>query len=128
MLDSTWEAHATSLSNCPTTESLVSTFTTLATHLRVDLQAPASIVFARDTRPSGPELIEALKTGLEVFEGVKVVDIGITTTPILHYVVKATNDKSEKYGTPTTEGYMEKTSEAFKTLLVGFFNFRTEMS
>ncbi|OXB36968.1 hypothetical protein LQV05_005024 [Cryptococcus neoformans] len=118
MLDATWEAHATALANCPSTESLLSTFTTLVTHLRVDLSQPASVVYARDTRPSGPELVAALEEGLKAFgEGVKISDIGVTTTPILHYVVKATNAKGEAYGKPSIEGYMEKMSNAFKTLI-----------
>lgn len=119
MLDPAWELHATALANCPTTESLLSTFATLISHLRVDMHQPASIVYARDTRPSGPDLIQALEAGLKVFgTSVKTIDIGVTTTPILHYVVKATNDKSGSYGKPTVEGYMEKTACAFKTLVV----------
>ncbi|WVQ79439.1 hypothetical protein IAT38_001537 [Cryptococcus sp. DSM 104549] len=118
MLDPTWEAHATALANCPTTESLLSTFTTLVTHLRVDLHQPASIAYARDTRPSSPELTRALEIGLKAFgDSVKLVDVGVTTTPILHYVVKATNVRDGSYGEPTVEGYMKKMSEAFKTLV-----------
>jgi phosphoacetylglucosamine mutase len=122
MLDQSWEQHATALANCPSTSSLISTFTTLATHLRVDLSTPASIVYARDTRPSGPDLYAALEAGLQAFgESVKTVDVGITTTPVLHYVVKATNDKSGEYGVPTIDGYMQKTAKAFKTLIVSRF-------
>lgn len=119
MLDQSWETHATALSNCPSTSSLISTFTTLASHLRVDLSAPASIVYARDTRPSGEELVAALERGLEAFgSSVKAVNVGVTTTPILHYVVKATNDKKGEYGKPTAEGYYKKMAEAFKVLVV----------
>jgi phosphoacetylglucosamine mutase len=118
MLDQTWESHATTLANCPSTSSLISTFQTLATHLRIDLSAPASIAYARDTRPSGPELIEALEAGLNAFTGVKVVNVGITTTPILHYVVKASNDRTGGYGKPDVEGYMQKMAGSFKTLVV----------
>ncbi|EIW71736.1 hypothetical protein TREMEDRAFT_28226 [Tremella mesenterica DSM 1558] len=118
MLDPTWEQHATALSNCPSTDSLISTFTTLATHLHVDLSQPASIIFARDTRPSGPDLVKALEAGLHAFgDNVKIKDVGVTTTPILHYVVKATNDQSGTYGAPTIEGYMQKMSKAFKELV-----------
>ena len=120
MLEQSWEAHATALSNCPSTESLVSTFTTLANHLRVDLNAPSSIVFARDTRPSGEDLIKALRTGLEAFGATtKITDLGITTTPALHHVVRATNDKSGYTGTPTVDGYVEKLAKAFKVAIVG---------
>ena len=118
MLDQSWEAHATTLANCPSTESLLSTFTTLATHLRIDLNAPASIAYARDTRPTGPELVEALEAALSAFGDVKMNNVGVTTTPVLHYIVKASNDKSGEYGAPTIPGYMEKLATAFKTLVV----------
>ncbi|KAK4685783.1 phosphoacetylglucosamine mutase, partial [Tremellales sp. Uapishka_1] len=117
MLDPNWEHHATTLSNCPSTSSLISTFTTLLTHLHIDLHAPASVVFARDTRPSGKELVAAMTKGLQCFPDAKIVDLGVTTTPILHYVVKATNDKTGEYGVPTIEGYMDKTAKSFKTLV-----------
>ncbi|WVR08283.1 hypothetical protein IAU60_005330 [Kwoniella sp. DSM 27419] len=118
MLEASWEHHATALANCPTTESLVSTFTTLAAHLRVDLSQPANIAYAWDTRPSGPDLVKALERGLAAFgESVKLNNVGVTTTPILHYVVKATNDKTGEYGTPTKEGYNDKMAKAFKTLI-----------
>ena len=97
----------------------MSTFATLITHLHVKLATPASIVFARDTRPSGPELVKALVTGFEPFgTNTTVLDVGVTTTPILHYVVKATNDETGTYGTPTPDGYFEKMAAAFKTLIV----------
>jgi phosphoacetylglucosamine mutase len=120
MLDPAWEHHATSLANCPSTESLISTFMDIVKRARIDLHAPANIVYARDTRPSGPELIKALERGLQVFADTsKTVDMGVTTTPVLHYVVKATNIRTGEYGVPTEEGYMRKMAEAFKTLVVG---------
>lgn len=95
---------------------------TLVHHLRVDLTQPASIVYARDTRPSGPELVQALEEGLNAFgDSVKTRNVGVTTTPILHYIVRATNDRTGKYGTPTVDGYMEKTTKAFRALVVGFY-------
>ncbi|ORY34947.1 phosphoacetylglucosamine mutase [Naematelia encephala] len=118
MLEPLWELHATTLANCPSTASLLSTFMTLVSHLRVDLDQPANIVYARDTRPSSPGLVEALEAAFRAFsDGAKVVDLGITTTPILHYVVKATNDKSGESGIPTQEGYMKRMAKAFKTLI-----------
>ena len=117
MLEQSWEAHATTLANCPTTASLMSTFATLVTHLHVDLTTPASVVYARDTRPSGPELVEALVAGFNPFGGnTKIVDVGVVTTPILHYVVKATNDGT--YGEASVEGYYSKMGNAFKELIV----------
>lgn len=119
MLEQSWEAHATTLANCNSSEELVKAYETLATQLKINVQAPASIVYARDTRPSGPELIKAFQTGLGAYgDLVKSTNLGVTTTPICHYVVKAVNDKSGTYGKPTIEGYNEKLATAFKTLIV----------
>lgn len=120
MLDPHWEQHATLLANCASTEVLISTLFDLVHHLRVDLDAPASIVYARDTRPSGSDLVAAFETGLSVFEGLKKVDLDVQTTPVLHYVVRATNARDGEHGTPTVEGYYERMTGAFKTLIVSW--------
>ncbi|KAI9632946.1 putative phosphoacetylglucosamine mutase [Dioszegia hungarica] len=119
MLDPTWESHATLLANCTSTESLITTFIDLAHHLRVELDAcaPSSIIYARDTRPSGKKLVEAFEAGLSAFQGLKVVDLGVHTTPVLHYVVRATNARDGEQGKPTVEGYYERMAGAFKTLI-----------
>ena len=63
--------------------------------------------------------MKALRTGLEAFgSSVKITDLGITTTPALHHVVRATNDKSGHTGTPTVDGYVEKLAKAFKVAIV----------
>jgi phosphoacetylglucosamine mutase len=119
MLEQSWEAHATELANSPTAESLVEDYKRIADLTRVSMHHPASIVFARDTRPSGVELIDALKAGLEAFgETVKVVDIGITTTPVLHYVVSAQNKGADVVGEPTVDGYLNKMAKAFNEAVV----------
>lgn len=118
MLEQSWEAYATSLANCETTQDLISTYESLAAQLRIDVNSPATVVYAYDTRPSGPELIAAFEAGLGAFgDRVKKINLGITTTPVLHYVVKASNDKSGAYGKPTIEGYYEKLAAAFKILV-----------
>lgn len=119
MLDPTWESHATLLANSPNVESLIQTFFELVHHLHIDLNATkGSIIYARDTRPSGDKLVEAFEAGLKPFEGLKIVDLGIQTTPVLHYVVRATNAREGEAGKPTVDGYYERMAGAFKTLIV----------
>lgn len=118
MLEQSWETHATALANCETTQDLISAYEAIAAQMRIDISSPASVVYAYDTRPSGPGLIKALEASLSAFgDRVKIVNLGITTTPVLHYVVKATNDRSATYGKPTIEGYYEKLAAALKTLI-----------
>jgi phosphoacetylglucosamine mutase len=124
MLEQSWEAHATTLANCNTSEELVQAYEDIAAQLRINTANPASIVYARDTRPSGPELIKAFETGLGAFGSlVTTHDLGVTTTPICHYVVKAMNDKTGTYGKPTIEGYYEKLAAAFKILTVSYWDY-----
>ncbi|KAJ7071075.1 phosphoacetylglucosamine mutase [Mycena amicta] len=118
MLDTSWEAHATTLSNAQTTDDFLLELQKFVERLRIDLSQPARVVYARDTRPSGPALVAALEDGLESL-GAQVRDAGVTTTPILHYLVRAINTRGTKdsYGVDSEEGYYEKLSAAYKKLV-----------
>ena len=119
MLEASWEGHATNLANAATTDALIEALDTLISNLRIDLSKPARVVYARDTRPSGPALVASLEDGFKAM-GAEARDAGVTTTPVLHYLVKAINTKGtkESYGDDSEEGYLEKLSTAFKKLVV----------
>ncbi|RDX55778.1 phosphoacetylglucosamine mutase [Polyporus arcularius HHB13444] len=120
MLEAAWEAHATNLANAPTTDALIVALEALVQNLRIDLSKPARVVYARDTRPSGPALIASLEDGFKAM-GAEARNAGVTTTPVLHYLVKAINTKGTKdsYGDDSEEGYLQKLSTAFKKLVAG---------
>lgn len=120
MLESSWEAHATALANAPSSVAFVAAVDELVRATKIDLSIPARVVYARDTRPTGPQLVSALKDGLEAIKA-EYRDAGVTTTPVLHYLVRTINTKGTKdsYGEDTEEGYLTKISDAFKKLLVG---------
>lgn len=119
MLESSWEAHATTLSNAPTTEEFLSALDAFVKTTKIDLSKPSKVVYARDTRPSGPALVAALEDGLKAV-GAEGRNAGVTTTPILHYFVRAINTKGTKdsYGEDSEPGYFTKLSHAFKKLVV----------
>lgn len=119
MLEASWEGHATVLANAPDTDSFIEALDVLVRQLKIDLSKPARVVYARDTRPSGPALVGAFEDGLKAL-GVEGRNAGVTTTPILHYLVRAINTKGAKdaYGDDSVEGYMQKLSAAFKKLVV----------
>ena len=119
MLEASWEGHATNLANAPTTEALIEALDTLVKNLKIDLSKPARVVYARDTRPSGPALVASLEDGFKAL-GAEARNAGVTTTPVLHYLVKAINTKGTKeaYGEDSEAGYLEKLSTAFKKLVV----------
>jgi hypothetical protein len=93
---------------------------TLVDEIRQLHERPAKVVFARDTRASGPYLITALKAALDAVK-VDYTDYGILTTPQLHYIVRCINTMNSPYafGVPTEQGYYDKMSKAFKTIMHG---------
>jgi phosphoacetylglucosamine mutase len=70
-------------------------------------------------RPSCPELVKHLESGLEV-SGAQSKNYGVLTTPMLHYLVRCLNTAgtSDAYGEPSAEGYYKKLSDAYKTAVV----------
>jgi len=113
MLASSWEGVATKLANCPdldlpeVLDSIVAEFSIPATG--------GKVILGRDTRQSSPTLSKACLKGIEAAGG-WCVDLGVVTTPQLHYVVVATNSGGA-YGEPTLQGYYAKISQAFKKLM-----------
>lgn len=75
------------------------------------------MVYARDTRESGPALVQSLADALNAM-GTNSQDQGILTTPQLHYMVRCINTKGA-YGEPTEAGYYRKLGEAYKVLMKG---------
>ena len=121
MLEASWEIHASTLANASTTSDLVEAIEALVRTAKIDLSKPARVVYGRDTRPSGPALVAALRDGLTAIKADSR-DAGVQTTPILHYLVRAINTKGTKdaYGDDSEEGYYNKLSEAFKKLVVSY--------
>ena len=105
MLEVAWEHFATDLANAPTTEDFVNALDQLIANAKIDLSKPARVVYARDTRPSGPALVAAFEDGLKAI-GAEGRDEGVKTTPILHYLVRAINSQGTKdeYGEDSEEG------------------------
>lgn len=94
---------------------MLSVYKRLIVDLRIKPEAPSNVVFARDTRASGPALVTSLVDALNA-TGTKYTDHGYFTTPQLHYVVRCLNtqDAPQPYGVPTEKGYYDKLIEAFK--------------
>jgi len=119
MLEASWETHATTFANAATTDDFVTAVESFIKTAKIDLSKPCNVVYGRDTRPSGPALIAALEDGFKAV-GADARDAGVTTTPILHYLVRSINTKGTKdtYGEDTEEGYLAKITSAFKKLVV----------
>jgi phosphoacetylglucosamine mutase len=120
MLEQSWEAYVTDLANIQDDQAVFDKVNELAQQLSIDLSAPSKVVFGRDTRPSGNELVSSLIDGLTAVN-TEYHDYGILTTPQLHYIVRCLNtaNTDEPYGEPTEEGYYNKLATAYKTLVQG---------
>jgi len=112
MLEQSWEGEATKLANC-TDEELCSVIQDLVKRQNITVDGPAQVVVGRDTRESSPRLCAALTRGVLALAGAQAVtDLGVVSTPQLHYVTVAINTKGG-YGQPSLEGYYDKLCQAF---------------
>lgn len=120
MLDTSWESHATDFANAPSPDAFIAILEDFIRSKQIPLGTPARVVYARDTRSSGPKLVAALRKGL-VAMGTMPTDADVATTPILHYLVDAINTTTQEWNVKQLiEGYYLKLSSAFKRLLVRF--------
>lgn len=120
MLDASWEEYATTLANAPSHEQLLAEFQSLASRLKINPSTTPAVIFARDTRESGPALVLALTDALAA-TGTTFRDHGLLTTPQLHYLVRCINTAGTEhaYGDPSEEGYYNKLADAYKRLMQG---------
>ncbi|CAB3405707.1 unnamed protein product [Caenorhabditis bovis] len=112
MLSPEWENFATQLVNS-TDDDLPSTICALELEVNAMCAMKAKVVCAMDTRESGPHLMLAAKAGTAM-ANVEFEDLGVLTTPQLHYIVRANNDS--EFGKPSESGYYEAFSTVFKEL------------
>lgn len=115
MLEADWEKYATELAN---TDNMERCLRDLTRKVKTkEWNDVGNVAIARDTRPSGKDLTQAVIDGIEAFGG-KFNDLGILATPQLHFIVRCINDPS--YGVPSEEGYYKKISQAFINLTSEF--------
>jgi len=118
MLEQDWEQWATHIVNGQTPEETLAAYNDVVKKFDILHDKPARVIFARDTRPSGSRLVNALEAGLKATD-VEYKDYGILTTPQLHYLVRSTNTQNDKipYGEVSEEGYYKKLANAFKVVM-----------
>ncbi|EWC47247.1 hypothetical protein DRE_03366 [Drechslerella stenobrocha 248] len=123
MLESSWEAHGTSLANAASDDDVYELYSKLERDFGVKPDEKARVVYGCDTRESSPALVKALKDALDALQ-VESTDYGVVTTPQLHYVVRCLNTQGtdHAYGEPTLDGYYNKLSAAFNQLMAGRSN------
>ncbi|KAJ4845188.1 hypothetical protein Tsubulata_037679 [Turnera subulata] len=115
MLTQGWEPFADAIANAATPEELVKLIGEFVKKENISFDGPkqAEILLGRDTRPSGESLLEAAKQGINSIAGSLATDMGLVTTPQLHWIVRARNK-----GLKATElDYFEQLSSSFRCLI-----------
>ncbi|XP_011501168.1 PREDICTED: phosphoacetylglucosamine mutase [Ceratosolen solmsi marchali] len=114
MLETSWEIIATKLANVED-DKVISILQEIIKEQNIDTSLSASVIIGRDTRSSSLNLSQAAVSGIKAMNS-KFIDVGVVTTPQLHYFVVSMN-KNRDYGIPALEGYYKKISEAYKKII-----------
>uniref|UniRef100_A0A1I7TPH3 Phosphoacetylglucosamine mutase n=1 Tax=Caenorhabditis tropicalis TaxID=1561998 RepID=A0A1I7TPH3_9PELO len=120
MLNGQWEKYATEIVNASDAElpSAVAALEKQMSQIEKSFIARglvqnARVVCGMDTRVTGPHLMSAASQGSALFS-VRFENIGVVSTPILHYIVKSHN--FPQFANPTLHGYYTAIKEAFMEL------------
>ncbi|KAG8366291.1 hypothetical protein BUALT_Bualt17G0061100 [Buddleja alternifolia] len=97
MLTQSWEPFADALANAPDSHALLKLLDDFVKEENIIFEGvPTVEVFlGRDTRPSGTSLVEAAKQGITSIMGAIATDMGVVTTPQLHWMVRSKNKGTE---------------------------------
>ncbi|XP_020112806.1 phosphoacetylglucosamine mutase isoform X1 [Ananas comosus] len=115
MMTQTWEPFADALANAPDPQTLLQLVLEFAKDENIPLGGAqsAEILLGRDTRPSGEFLLEAAKQGITAIIGAATIDMGIVTTPQLHWMVRSRNN-----GLKASESdYFAQLADSFRCLM-----------
>ncbi|BFY98453.1 hypothetical protein BsWGS_01493 [Bradybaena similaris] len=113
MMPISWEKYATEVANA-SDDRLPDVLGNIIKSENIDMNKPANVSVAMDTRSSSPALVQAAVDGIEALNG-KCNNFGLLTTPQLHYIVCCQNTQGQ-YGEPTELGYYRKLAAAFLKL------------
>ncbi|KAL0751320.1 hypothetical protein Bca101_033323 [Brassica carinata] len=114
MLSQEWEPFADQIANASSPRELVSLIKDFVEKEEIAIEKGGGEVWlGRDTRPSGERLLRAAEIGVRSVLGSVAVDVGVLTTPQLHWMVRAKNK-----GLKDTESdYFENLVTSFKCLI-----------
>ncbi|CAL9089367.1 unnamed protein product [Musa textilis] len=115
MMVQRWEPFADALANAPDSEHLLHLVDRFVEEENIPIGGvqSAEVLLGRDTRPSGVALLEAAKHGINAIIGAVAIDMGVLTTPQLHWMVRSRNK-----GMGASESdYLAQLSKSFRCLM-----------
>ncbi|XP_073278529.1 phosphoacetylglucosamine mutase-like isoform X1 [Primulina huaijiensis] len=115
MLTQRWEPFADAIANASDPHSLIQLIDDFVKKENIQLDgAPSSeVLLGRDTRPSGKLLVSAAALGATSIMGTIANDMGILTTPQLHWMVRSKNKGIEA----TKNSYYDQFLVSYRLLL-----------
>ncbi|XP_078445810.1 phosphoglucosamine mutase-like protein [Wolffia australiana] len=115
MMAQSWEPFADALAGAATAEDFVEIVLVFAAKEEIPIGRleKSEVLLARDSRPSGATLIEAAKMGIASVAGAVAIDMGILTTPQLHWMVRQRN---RGWGSSEMD-YFLQLSNSFRSLI-----------
>ncbi|KAI4315164.1 hypothetical protein L6164_028005 [Bauhinia variegata] len=115
MLSQQWEPFADALANAPSPQDLVQLINEFVKKENIPFSGarPAEVLLGRDTRPSGDALLKAAKDGVTSVIAAVAIDMGILTTPQLHWMVRARNKGMKA----SEHDYFGQLSSSFRCLM-----------
>lgn len=115
MMSQAWEPFADALANAPHPDALLQLVLQFAKDEGITLGGghSALVLLARDTRPTGEYLLDAAAKGIIAIIGAVALDMGILTTPQLHWMVRSKNKGLKASETD----YFTQVTESFRHLL-----------
>ncbi|KAJ1282009.1 hypothetical protein BS78_03G017200 [Paspalum vaginatum] len=93
MMAQHWEPFADALANAPDPDALLHLVLQFVKDENIPLggQDTAQVLLGRDTRPTGGYLLDAALQGVNAIVGAHAINMGILTTPQLHWMVRSKN-------------------------------------
>ncbi|CAI9756425.1 unnamed protein product [Fraxinus pennsylvanica] len=115
MLSQQWEPFADALANAGDPNALLQLIDDFAKKEKIPLEGASEgeVLLGRDTRPSGVFLAEAAKQGITSIMGVSATEMGVMTTPQLHWMVRSRNNGVEA----SEQNYYDQLSTSFRCLM-----------
>lgn len=96
MMAQSWEPYAEELVNTKVTTDVLAAIERIGATFGVSQSTPCVVVVGRDTRPHSEELAKCIITGAQAF-GATVHDMGLVTTPQLHFIVQKANENATAF-------------------------------
>lgn len=115
MLSQHWEPFADALATASDPLQFLALIDEFVTKESISFDGgrPAEILLGRDTRPSGESLLAAAKKGISSIIGAVAHDMGVLTTPQLHWMVRARNLAAKS----TEHDYFLQLSHSYRSLV-----------